>query len=105
MFWKSSAGRAYHAGGRLSPGFLLLEPLALLHAAARCDRVTLRGADELSRFIRRPDESAVAFHERIATGVPDDQPLVAVADGEAFLAMLYQGNVELPDGSSSYALF
>jgi hypothetical protein len=78
--------------------------LALLHAAARCKRVTLRGT-ELKQFHRRRDESPIEFYDRLAIGTPDERPEIAVSDKVPVLAILHQGNVELPDGSCSYALF
>lgn len=81
-----------------------LHDLGMLHAAARCQRVTMRGLD-LKRYIRRNDESPKQFYARLVAGVPDNGPLVPVADGAPILAFLYQGDVDLPEGSASYALF
>jgi hypothetical protein len=78
--------------------------LALLHAAARCKSVTVRGSD-LKRFHRRGDESPIEFYDRLVVGTPDERPQIAVSDKVPILAILHQGNVELPDESCSYALF
>jgi hypothetical protein len=78
--------------------------LALLHAAARCQRVTVRG-DGVKRYFRRSDESALKFFNRLASVAPPDQVLSAVSYDEPVFAALYQGDIELPDGSSSYTLF
>jgi hypothetical protein len=78
--------------------------LALLHAAARCKRVTVRGTD-LRQFPRGRDESPIEFYDRLVAGTPDERPGAVVSPKEPILAILYQGNVELPDGSCCYSLF
>src|SRR5579872_6829983 len=65
-----------------------LYELACLHAAARCERVTVRGAG-LKLFKRRPAESPVEFYERLAWGTSDEQPQIAVSDTAPVLALLY----------------
>jgi hypothetical protein len=91
--------------------------LALLHAAARCKRVFLRGVPSAPRsyagdgpamrlFVRRPGEDAPAFHERLVRGDADEpraRPLRA--DGPPALALLFRGDLALPAGSAVYALF
>jgi len=79
--------------------------LGLLHAAARCQRVFIRG-QYLAQFVRRTDETVAAFHARLVRGEADEphsDPLPS--DGAPVLALLYRGNVELPAGSNAYALF
>jgi hypothetical protein len=78
--------------------------LALLHAAARCQRVAVRG-DSVKQYFRRHDESALQFFSRLASVAPPDQVLPAAYYEEPVFAALYQGDIELPNGSSSYALF
>ncbi len=78
--------------------------LALLHAAARCDRVLVRG-DRVAEFVRRPGEEAGAFHARLVRGEADEprsRPLRA--DGPPVLALLFRGDVDLPHGSAAYSL-
>jgi hypothetical protein len=79
--------------------------LGLLHAAARCRRVYVRG-DETVRFDRRAGEDAAAFHARLVGGESDvsGAPLPP-AEGPPVLALLLHGDVDLPEGSSAYALF
>jgi hypothetical protein len=79
--------------------------LALLHAAARCQRVHLRG--EKDRFFARgPDEDATTFLARLKSGDQDGtgEPLPAPS-GPPALAALYWGHVDLPEKSQVYALF
>jgi len=92
---------AYFASGA-RPSML---DLALLHAAARCARVTLRG-EGTRLFVRRPDEDAVAFHGRLVRGEADESSARPLrAEGPPTLALLYRGNLTLPPGSVVYALF
>ena len=79
--------------------------LGLLHAAARCRRVYVRGAT-LRGFTRHPDEAADAFLGRLladAADEPDARP--PVADGDPLLALLRDGDIALPEGSPVYVLF
>ncbi len=79
--------------------------LGLLHAAARCERVFVRG-ERTAQFVRRPGETAAAFHARLVRGEADEpRSQTPRADGPPILAMLYRGDVDLPKGSSAYALF
>jgi hypothetical protein len=81
-----------------------LYDLTLLHATARSQRVTVRGP-EIKTFIRRPHESPLEFYDRLVIGTPDEHPRIT-APGEApILAVLYEGDVELPAGSCAYTLF
>jgi hypothetical protein len=92
---------AYFASGARASMF----DLALLHGAARCDRVLVRGRS-LEQFVRRPDESATDFHARLVRGQPDATGAqLPPLDGRPVLAMLFRGDVDLPPGSSAYALF
>jgi hypothetical protein len=63
--------------------------LALLHAAARCQRVTVRG-DGVERCFRRPDESALKFFDRLASDALPDQVMPAVSYDEPVFAALYK---------------
>jgi hypothetical protein len=79
--------------------------LGLLHAAARCKRVFVRG-QSVSQFVRRPDENVEGFHARLVRGDADEPRSRAPrVDGSPLIAMLYRGDVDLPEGSSAYALF
>ena len=80
--------------------------LALLHAAARAERVWLRAADGSVGVIRRAaGEDAAAFLARLERGPGEPARLAdALAHGPV-LAALVHGDLELPDGSTAYALF
>ncbi len=79
--------------------------LALLHAAARCERIMVRGAD-VQYFTRRSGEDRVAFHQRLVAGESDGNWSPPWAANPApILAFLYRGDLDLPEKSSSYALF
>lgn len=79
--------------------------LALLHAAARGDRVTVRG--QSSRvYLRGPGEDAAAFHARLRKKLdPLPAPPILPTTGAPVFAALYRGDVALPPGSAAYALF
>jgi hypothetical protein len=74
--------------------------LARLHAAARCRRVLVRDGAGIRAVVRRPDESARDFLTRIGGGEPATLP----TDVPVFAALL-RGDLELPAGSTAYALF
>lgn len=79
--------------------------LALLHAAARCARVHVRGREH-RQFVRRPGEAVRAFYARLRGGGADEprsQP--PRADGPPVFAALFRGDLDLPRTSSVYALF
>ena len=79
--------------------------LGLLHAAARCERVFVRG-QTVSQFVRRPDESIEAFHARLACGDADEpRARPPRVDGPPVMALLYRGDIDLPEGSTAYAVF
>ena len=79
--------------------------LALLHAAARCRRVLLRG-EVIRRFERRADEDVGRFHARLLGGKADAQdPAPPPSDGAPLMAILQRGDLALPQGSAVYALF
>jgi hypothetical protein len=78
--------------------------LALLHAAARCRTVILRGPST-ARYTRRAGEDIVAFHARLVRGEPDEHGASLSLGTAPVLAALFKGDVELPEGSASYALF
>jgi hypothetical protein len=78
--------------------------LALLHAAARCRAVIVRGA-ATTRYVRRAGEDIVAFHARLVRGEPDERGGVVSLGTAPVFAALFKGDVELPKGSAAYALF
>lgn len=79
--------------------------LALLHAAARCQSVWLRG-EAARRFTRRPGEDAAAYHQRLLTGRDADEVRAEpqLPAGPSFAA-LFHGDLDLAAGSTCYALF
>jgi hypothetical protein len=80
--------------------------LALLHAAARCRRVLLRRGASVEEYVRGLHEDAAAFHARLAARSADEpRSRPPSADGAALLALLLHGDLDLPPGSASYALF
>ena len=76
--------------------------LALLHAAARCRRVILRGPTP-KLFVRREGESVRAFHLRLRAGKADEQRMPALE--HPTFAALEHGDLPLPEGSTAWALF
>lgn len=79
--------------------------LGLLHAAARCARVFVRG-QTVSQFVRRPNENVEVFHARLVRGDADEpRSRLPRVDGAPLFAMLYRGDFDLPEGSSAYSLF
>jgi hypothetical protein len=107
-------------GSGIRPSML---ELAALHAAARARRVHLRApSGEIRALARGPDEPAAAFLARILR-TPDERPGPAPAPGataapgaapalapalrldQPVLAALYHGDLDLPEGSTCYALF
>lgn len=87
-----------------------MRTLGLLHAAARCRRVLVRDGDGAFVHVRDVGESASAFLARMLTGEgavrSDARPreLLGV-DGAPILAILHDGDLDVPAGSSVYALF
>ena len=98
--------------------------LARYHAAARCRRVIIRssgsapgsdgaGPGAARSYVRKPDETAVAFLARLrAPEAADEQlgpaepvALEAQLGTAPVFAALLRGDLALPEGSSSYALF
>jgi hypothetical protein len=79
--------------------------LALLHAAARCDRVFVRRATGFSQYVRQPRESSVDFHRRLV-GERADEPRSGPprAEGPPQFAALFQGDLALPVGSEVFSL-
>jgi hypothetical protein len=70
-----------------------------------CRCVFVRG-QTVSRFLRRPNENVEAFHARLVRGDADEpRSRLPRADGSPVIVLLYRGDVDLPDGSSAYALF
>lgn len=80
--------------------------VALLHSAARCQRVFIRGTTT-DCFIRKPEESAHQFHARLLRDEPDQRDVSPPAANSTArtLAMLYRGDLDLPEGTNAYALF
>lgn len=76
--------------------------LALLHAAARSPRVYLRSTTT-TVVERAAGEDPVQFLARLRQHDHARAPLPH--DGAPALALLYRGDLELPPGSSAYALF
>jgi len=75
--------------------------LALLHAAARCERVIVRDG-ELRQYERHLGEQDYEFHARMLAGAPTHP---AELPDDPVLALLFRGDLDLPDDSASYALF
>lgn len=90
----------FASGARIS-----MYELALLHAAARGQRVVVRGPDGLRGFERGADESAEAFLRRLRAGEGASPAELPAAEGAPVFAALLHGDVELPAGSVCYALF
>ena len=90
----------FSSGSRMS-----MFDLSILHAAARCKRVFLRGVTT-AEFVRRPNEEIIAFHRRLMAGAADEpRSRLPEFDGQPLLAMLFRGNIDLPSGSLGYVLF
>jgi hypothetical protein len=80
--------------------------LALLHAAARCQRVSIRKREELEHFVRGQSEGMESFHDRLTSMSSDTQSLqLPRAEGPPLMAFLYRGDIDLPRGSAAYVLF
>ncbi len=79
--------------------------LGLLHLAARCRRVVLRGGEGTRQLIRRPGEDAATFHRRLCRGGSDAEAGDLDLGRSPVLALLYRGDLELPEKSRVYALF
>ena len=80
--------------------------LALLHAAARSQRVWLRGNHGVRLVRRHAGEDAVAFLARLE--LLDGSEITAINNivtGGPVLAALLRGDLDLPAGSTAYALF
>lgn len=79
--------------------------LALLHAAARGQRVFLRDGD-VRLFVREPGEDARSFLQRLRHASPEEPSAsLPATDGAPVLAVLYRGDLALPEGSVVYSLF
>lgn len=79
--------------------------LAALHAAARTDRVIVRDRGGALGYERREMETDHTFYQRLVTGDADELlDEVPELEGPVFAALL-EGDVELPAGSTAYALF
>ncbi|WP_082551759.1 MXAN_6230/SCO0854 family RING domain-containing protein [Massilia sp. Root351] len=78
-----------------------LYQLVLLHAAARADRVVLRGEQD-AVFERRGGEDGMAFLKRLRSGA--GAPCAALPDDRPVCAALLEGDIALPAGSQAYIL-
>jgi hypothetical protein len=78
--------------------------LTRLHAAARCRRVFVRDGAGTTVVTRGPSEPAREFLARIqpGTGAPGD---LRGNNAPPVFAALLRGDIDLPAGSSAYALF
>jgi hypothetical protein len=77
--------------------------LALLHAAARGGKVWLRGPD-LVLLERHEGESASAFLSRLRSRQGQSQPQMPFDSDSPVWAALNHGDLDLPEGSTCYAL-
>jgi hypothetical protein len=78
--------------------------LALLQAAARCRTVIVRGPS-VCRYTRRAGEEASAFYARLRRKDADERGAPITLGSAPVLAALFKGDLELPKGSATYALF
>jgi hypothetical protein len=79
--------------------------LAAYHAAARAQRVLLRGPWATSELTRRPGEDAHGLLRRIIHAQADTlHEALPPLDGPVFAALL-EGDLSLPEGAEVYALF
>ncbi|HXU01027.1 MAG TPA: hypothetical protein VN903_08550, partial [Polyangia bacterium] len=81
-----------------------MSDLALLHAAARCGTVIVRGRSA-DRYTRRAGEDVSAFYARLRRREPDARNAPVTLGSAPVLAALFKGDLELPKGSAAYALF
>lgn len=79
--------------------------LGLLHAAARCREVVLRDGVTARTLVRQVGEDAASFLRRLASDASGGSPVPESPSDRPALALLLQGDLELPAGSSVYALF
>lgn len=77
--------------------------LALLHAASRSTQVVLRGESN-RRFVRKDDESPMDFLRRLERREADEDD-VEIVETDPCFAILYRGDIAVPDGSTVYAVF
>jgi hypothetical protein len=77
--------------------------LGLLHAAARCKKVTIRGARTTS-LLRGDDESCVSFLKRLRSLEIASAEQIQV-DEKPVLGFLLNRDIDLPISSSVYAVF
>lgn len=91
---------AYFASGARPSMF----DLARLHAAARCRHVVIRDGADMRVVVRGPNEPAREFLARIQPGAGAPGELRTGNVTPVFAALL-RGDLELPAGSTAYALF
>ncbi|QQE10972.1 hypothetical protein JD969_15930 [Planctomycetota bacterium] len=77
--------------------------LALLHAAARCERVVIRG-DNVCEYVKDDGEVASDFYKRIKDDAKGGAGVRIESSGQV-LGFFYKGNVEVAGDSEVYALF
>lgn len=92
---------AYFASGARISMF----DLALLHAAARGRRVLVRRRGEVRAFARGADETAEAFLRRMHADEGAEPATLPGPEGPPVFAALLRGDVDLPPGSTCYALY
>ncbi len=82
--------------------------LGVLHGAARCDRIAVRDAEHgaVAVFERKQGENDAAFAHRVEAGEGGTSAQrVEELDLASPLALLYRGDIDLPDNAAVYALF
>lgn len=86
-----------------------LRTVALLHAAARCERVIVRDGERANSYARRDGESPAEFYQRIQAAADGHEQAVIELGEQPVLALLHRGDLlgdrGVPAGSSIYALF
>ena len=98
---------AYYAAGRRTT----MWQLATWHAAARATSVAVRRDSAVDVYTRGTDEAVSDFASRLREAARSDAslstmpPLGSGRGGQPVLAALTVGDVDLPAGSSAYALF
>lgn len=77
----------------------------MLHAAARCQRVLVRGHSGINVWHRGSEETKQQFLKRLLSGVDSEGIPGSVEDCGPLFAALYRGDLSFAIGSSVYALF
>lgn len=63
-----------------------------------------RAGGSVTEFIRRDGESVVSFHDRLVKGDGTLRPEFTL-DARPMLALVFRGDIALPEGSDIFALF